>query len=50
MTDYGKYLETYSLEELYELNDVTEEEILKFLVETEFLVLPTIKPVDLHVS
>lgn len=49
MTDYGKYLETYTLEELFELNDLTEEDILKFLVEAEFLVLPTPKPVDLNV-
>jgi hypothetical protein len=41
-----KYLETYSLEEILELNEKTEAEVLLFLVEEEFLELPTIRPVD----
>ena len=39
-------LETYSLEDILELNDVTEEETLDFLVTQGFLELPEIKPLD----
>lgn len=39
-------LEAYSLEEILELNDVTEEEALDFLVTQGFLRLPDIKPLD----
>jgi hypothetical protein len=45
--DYDKLLETYSLEEIFELNDLTEAEVLEYLVDTEFLRLPQILPVDL---
>lgn len=45
--NYELILETYSLEELFELNDVTEEEVLEFLVSQSFLELPEIMPVDL---
>ena len=37
-------LETYSLEEIFELNDLTEEEVLYFLVEEEFVTLPNPRP------
>jgi hypothetical protein len=39
-------LQTYSLEEIFELNELTEEEILQFLVEEDLVSLPKIKPVD----
>ncbi len=39
-------LEVYTLEELLELNDKTEEECLEFLVEEKFIKLPNIKPLD----
>lgn len=39
-----KILETYSLEEIFELNDKTEGEVLHFLVSSEYLVLPEILP------
>jgi len=43
---YGSILETYSLEELFELNDVTEEEALEFLVTQGFLELPEVQPLE----
>lgn len=43
----GKVLQTYSFEEILELNELTEEDVLLFLVEEEFLQLPNPKPVDL---
>lgn len=42
-----KYLQTYSLTEIFELNELTEEEVLLYLVEQEFIELPTPSPVDL---
>jgi len=48
VVDLSKYLETYSLEEIFELNDVTEEEVLDYLVTQNFLELPDPKPVDLN--
>ncbi len=39
-------LEVYTLEELLELNDKTEEDCLEFLVEENFIELPKIKPLD----
>ncbi len=46
MTSYATLLEVYTLEELLELNDKTEEDCLEFLVEEKFIKLPTIKPLD----
>lgn len=43
---YATVLEAYSLEEILELNDVTEEETLDFLVTQGFLVLPDIQPLE----
>lgn len=42
-----RYLATYSLEEILELNELTEADALFFMVEEEFLKLPSVKPVDL---
>jgi hypothetical protein len=39
-------LEAYTLEELLELNDKTEEDCLEYLVDTKFINLPRIKPLD----
>ncbi len=44
--NYANILETYSLEEILELNDKTTEDCLEFLVEEEFVKLPSIKPLD----
>lgn len=38
------YLETYSLEEILELNDRTEAETLYFLVDKQFVNLPNPRP------
>lgn len=43
---YSTILETYSLEELLELNDLTAEEGLEFLVEEGLIELPEIKPLE----
>lgn len=40
-------LETYSLEEILELNDLSPEECLEFLVEEGFVELPELQPIDL---
>ncbi len=39
-------LQTYTLEEIFELNDLTEEEVLLFLVEANYIKLPNPKPLD----
>lgn len=39
-------LETYSLEEILELNDLTPEEALEYLVTQGFVELPEIQPLD----
>lgn len=44
MTEYTDFLETYSLEEILELNDLTVEDCLEFLVEEGFVELPEVKP------
>lgn len=43
---YATVLETYSLEEILELNDLTLEDCLEFLVEEGYVELPDIKPLD----
>lgn len=37
-------LQTYSLEDIFELNDLTEAEVLEFLVEQKFVSLPNPRP------
>jgi len=44
--NYANILETYTLEEILELNDKTTEDCLEFLVEEGFVKLPSIKPLD----
>jgi hypothetical protein len=46
LTHYAAILETYSLEDILELNDVTSEECLEYLVEQKYVTLPTIQPLD----
>ena len=43
---YLTILDTYSLEELLELNDKTTEDCLEFLVEEGYIELPEIRPLD----
>jgi len=47
LTDYSTILDVYSLEEILELNDVTPEEALIFLIEEKFIKLPSIRPLNL---
>jgi len=39
-------LETYSLEEILELNDLTTEDVLELLVEEGYVTLPEVKPLN----
>jgi hypothetical protein len=43
---YAAVLDVYDLEEILELNDITNEEALDFLVTQGFIELPRIKPLD----
>jgi hypothetical protein len=43
---YATVLDTYTLEEILELNDKTSEDCLEFLVEEGYIDLPSIKPLD----
>lgn len=47
MVRIDKILETYTLEEILEYNDLTEEEVLSLLLEQDIVQLPTPTPVDL---
>jgi len=40
LTNYAALLENYSFSEILEINDITEEEVLEYLVEQDYLVLP----------
>lgn len=44
-TQIESYLDTYSLEDILEFNDLTEEDVLTVLVEQELVLLP-VKPTD----
>lgn len=44
--NFKKLLETYTFEELLELDDMTLEEALEILYENGYLKLPEAKPVD----
>lgn len=46
MTNLATILDVYSLEDILELNDLTSEDCLIFLVENEFITLPTVRPID----
>lgn len=41
-----RVLDTYTLDEIIEENELTEEEVLAFLLEERFLKLPRILPTD----
>lgn len=47
---YATVLETYSLEEILELNDLTAEDALEYLVEQGIVDLPDIRPLDFDAS
>lgn len=44
--EISAYLETYDLLEILELNGLTEEDVLLFLVEQKLVKLPDYKPLD----
>jgi hypothetical protein len=46
LTDYAAILSCYSITELLELNDKSEEELLIFLVEEGYLSLPEVTPLE----
>jgi hypothetical protein len=43
-SSFATILETYTLSEILELNDLTDEEVLEYLVEQRIVDLPAIKP------
>lgn len=43
---YAAVLDVYTLEQILELNDLTPEECLEYLVEDGYITLPRIKPLD----
>lgn len=46
LVNYAALLETYTIQDLLEINDLTEEDCLRFLVESEFMHLPKVLPLD----
>lgn len=46
ISECERILDTYSLEEILEMNECTEAEMLFFLVEEKFITLPSYKPTD----
>lgn len=46
MTDYTAVLDVYTLEDILERNDITQEEALDYLVTQGFLRLPEIEPLE----
>lgn len=43
---YSAILEVYDLSEIIELNDLTQEEVLEYLVENKILLLPEVQPLE----
>lgn len=41
-------LSVYTLEEIIEINELTEEEVLEFLLDQKFIRLPSVMPIDLE--
>jgi len=46
--NYSAILQTYSLSEIIEINDTTDEDVLEFLVEQGILELPEIMPLEFN--
>lgn len=46
MTIYSATLDVYTLEEILELNDLTTEDALEFMVDEKYITLPDIQPLD----
>lgn len=45
---YATVLETYTFSDIFELNDVTDEEALEYLVTQGFVKLPEITPLEFN--
>ena len=43
---YSAILEVYDLSEIIEYNDLTQEEVLEYLVEQSILKLPEVQPLE----
>lgn len=48
MVDCAKLLETYTLEEILEVNEVPEEDVLLLLIEEQVIKLPLVMPIDVE--
>lgn len=46
MTSLSAVLDTYSLEDILEMNDLTTEEVLEYLVRHKIITLPEVLPVE----
>jgi hypothetical protein len=46
-SEVEKLLQTYTLEEILEINEITEEEALYFLLKEKFLKVPNPEPIDI---
>jgi hypothetical protein len=46
MVDIVKFLEVYSLEEILAYNDLTVEELLEMLIESGYIKLPEVEPLE----
>lgn len=46
MVDIVKFLEVYSLEEILAYNDLTVEELLEMLIESGYIKLPVVEPLE----
>lgn len=44
--NYATILQAYTISDLLELNDKTEEDCLEFLVEEGFILLPEVLPIE----
>lgn len=43
---FSSILDTYTISEILEFNDKTEEDLLEYLVEEGYITLPEIKPLE----
>ena len=48
LEDIENILQTYTLEEILEINDLSQEDLLYFLVEHDYVELPNPRPLDVE--
>lgn len=46
MTNYTAILDVYSIEDLLELNDITPEECIEYLLTLKYIKLPEVEPLE----